>query len=312
MEKNNKTSWTSILFILILVSLFGYFFAFDKILEPFGYSKGNLHSNNILFHEYNGIILSSQKWIEKVDEWASKPTVRAVVISVNSPGGVVGPSQELYSFIKKIREKHSKPVVIYSEGLLASGAYYMSLGANSIVTAPGALVGSIGVIMEFLNLESLYSWAKVKRFSITTGVFKDSGAEYRTMRDEERDLFQNLINDVHQQFKETVKNERNLKDDIVDTYTDGRVMTGLQASKLGFINTTGTLDDAIKEAANLAKLDKWNILKIPKEELSFMDLLSMNSDEGNLDNLATQLKSVLKLNLYGKPLFLMPGTLGVE
>jgi protease-4 len=135
---------------------------------------------------------------------------------------------------------------------MASGAYYSAVGADKIVVAPGAMVGSIGVIMEFANLEKLYDWAKISRFTINTGKYKDSGAEYRSMRDDEKELFQNMINEVWGQFKAAVAEGRNLKPEEVEPYADGRVFTGDFAVKNGFADEVGTVGRAYELAADLA------------------------------------------------------------
>ncbi len=124
--------------------------------------------------------------------------------------------QEIYHEIKKVRDELKEACDLRdnrSDG--ESGAYYSAVACDKIVVAPGALVGSIGVIMEFANIEKLYDWAKISRFSITSGKFKDSGAEYRAMREDEKALFQSMIDEVYAQFKTTVMKERNLKEDVV-------------------------------------------------------------------------------------------------
>src|SRR5690606_7819038 len=130
--------------------------------------------------------------------------IKAVVVQVNSPGGVVGPSQEIYSEIVRTREEYKKPVVFSCLGLAASGAYYAAAGADKFVVNPGCMVGSIGVIMQFANLEKLLSWAKIERYALKTGAFKDTGAEYRPMGAEERAMLEDLLNSVLGQFKKAI------------------------------------------------------------------------------------------------------------
>jgi protease-4 len=224
----------------------------------------------------------------------------------------LGPSQEIYYEIKKLREESKKPIVAVSTGLLASGAYYSAVAADKIVVAPGALVGSIGVIMEFANLEKLYEWAKISRYSVTTGRYKDSGAEYRPMRDDERVLFQELANEVFGQFKAAVSEGRKMEDSVLSQYADGRVMTGASAVKLGFADEVGTLSVAFETAAKLAGLekDKYEILEPKKERPSIFEYSFGLDDENTEAKSAVEMfKSVLRLDLLNQPLFLMPGIL---
>jgi protease-4 len=236
---------------------------------------------------------------------------------------VVGPSQEIYEEIRRVREEFHKPVVIHSSGLMASGGYYAAVAGDEIVVEPGVMMGSIGVIMQFMNLEKLYDWAKVTRYSLTTGKFKDSGAEYRAMRDDEKALFQDLLNDVWKQFKDVVAVGRDLDPKFVEQYADGRVMTGQQGVDLGFADELGTLEEAYEIAADLAGLgDDWEVFEAPKHKPSILDALPIGRDDEDEAESITKLSQavsglgglgglsdkLLKTKLANKPLFLMPGS----
>jgi protease-4 len=306
-KKNNFKSWSV---VFILIALFsGVWWGVFSNPNYSGISINELKVNKsyVLVHEFKGVITDSKKWIEKVDKFAKKSSIKAVVIIINSPGGVVGPSQELYHFLKKIRTEYNKPVVVYSSTVLASGAYYMALGADEIITSPGAMVGSIGVIMEFLNLEGVYEWAKIKRFSVTSGKFKDSGAEYRAMRDDEKALFQTLINDVYDQFVTTIKDELKLDSKVMEAYADGRVMTGRQAKEAGLIHSIGYLDDAIAASARIAQIKDPEPFYIPKEDPGLLERLikGEESEEASL-KLVKLGMVILRAELAGLPLYLMP------
>jgi len=305
-------TWSVILVLIALFSGLLWGFLSNPNYEGISIDEIKVNKSYILVHEFKGIIMNSKSWIEKVDKYAKKSSIKAVVFIVNSPGGVVGPSQELYQYVKKIRDEYKKPVVIYSSTILASGAYYMALGANQIITSPGAMVGSIGVIMEFLNLEGVYDWAKVRRFSVTSGKFKDSGAEYRPMRDDEKELFQNLINDVYDQFVTTVREELKLDKSLLEQYADGRVMTGRQAQEVGLIHATGYLDNAIQACAKIAGLKNPEPFYIPKESPSIFDLLSRTEDTEASAQLIKKGLSVLRAEIAGLPLYLMPSYLGLD
>ena len=308
------------LFILLLV--FGVILAFAEGLSPhisWGWGDKKIHvgKKQILHLELNGVIMDGKKLIKPLLKYRDDSSIKAIVIEINSPGGVVGPSQEIYEEIRRAREDFKKPVVAVSTGVMASGAYYAAVAADRIVVAPGTMMGSIGVIMEFTNLEKLYDWAKVSRFSISTGKFKDSGAEYRAMRSDEKALFQDLVNDVYGQFVDAVAEGRDLKTEFVRKYADGRVFTGKQGIDLGFADEIGTVDDAFEIAADMAGIDDYDIFEPPKPRASLMDFIRGGDDDDDATTLfhpkgmdaqiGQALKSVLRLELANKPLFLMPG-----
>jgi protease-4 len=282
--------------------------------------------NNILQLDLEGVIMNGKKFLKKLKKYKDDDRIKAVVININSPGGAVGPSQEIYEAIKKFRMESKKPVICSSSGLLASGAYYSAVACDKVVVSPGALVGSIGVIMEFANLEKLYDWAKVSRYSITSGKFKDSGAEYRAMRPDERALFQDLINDVYGQFKAAVAEGRKLDPNLVSEYADGRVMTGAQAVKLGFADQIGTLDDAFKVAGEAAGLGTdYKIYEVPRSRPGIMDFIDQHTggdddDLNSVDEVAKKfltgksdqaiqsaMRRVFRAQYLNQPMFLMPG-----
>jgi protease IV len=283
-----------------------------------------ISKHSILVLELHGVILNGKQFLENLKDYREDSKIKAIFINVNSPGGAVGPSQEIYAELKKTKEEFKKPIVCFTSGLMASGGYYVSLGCDQIVVAPGALVGSIGVIMSFANLEKLYDWAKVSRYSITSGKFKDSGAEYRSMRSDEKQLFQDMIDEVYQQFKATVKEGRpKMKQDVLDEYTDGRVFTGAKAVQLGFADSVGTEDDALKLTAEMAGLKEghYDLFEIPRKKKSIWDLgeeeqqdtinglVSGNSKSSLLvDQIINKtFKKVLGAELLNQPVLLMPG-----
>lgn len=200
--------------------------------------------------ELNGVIMDSKKFLKRLDRFAEDSEIKAVVVRMNSPGGSVAPSQEIYEAVKKFK----KPLVVSMGSVAASGAYYVACGAKKVYANAGTITGSIGVIMEFMNLEKLYDWAKVKRFSIKTGKFKDAGADYRDMSAEERALLQGMIDDVLTQFRKAVADGRKLAMDKVVAVSDGRIFSGAQAKAAKLVDEVGTLEDAIEDAAKQAGL----------------------------------------------------------
>jgi protease-4 len=201
--------------------------------------------------ELNGVILDSKRILKQLRQFEERSSVKAVVIRLNSPGGAVAPSQEIYQAV----QKYSKPLVVSMSSVAASGAYYIAAGAKKVYANPGTITGSIGVIMQFTNLEKLYEWAKVSRYSIKTGKFKDAGAEYRSMTAEERELLQGMIDDTLVQFKAAVKQGRSLSQEELDRVSDGRIFSGSQAKALKLVDELGSLQDAIEDAAKQVKIE---------------------------------------------------------
>lgn len=311
-----KNPWLVILGLFFIAFVVGVFVIGYSIKNAFHVETETVSKkDSILYLKLNGVIVDSKKFLDPLIKYRKDDRIKAIVIEVNSPGGVVGPSQEIYMELKRTKEKFKKPIVVVSTSLNASGGYYSSVAADKILVAPGTIIGSIGVIMEFVNLEKLYEWAHVSRYSITTGKFKDAGAEYRAMRDDEKTYFQDMINEVLQQFKEAVAEGRSLKMDVLDQYADGRIFNGNQAVKIGLADGIGTLQDGFEEAAKLAKIDdNYEIFEPKKPKKFLIDLLSNSEDEeeyfGSLKNrnhIQEVLDKTLKLQLANKPLYLMPG-----
>ncbi len=328
---NNKWSFGKKFFIfIILLVVVG---AAMKIFAPnfvpgFDSKKRIIPQKEILHLEINGVIMNGKKFLTNLKKYADRDSVKAILIEINSPGGAVGPSQELYYEILRAKKETGKPVICVSTSLIASGGYYAAMACDKLIVTPGAMVGSIGVIMEFANLEELYGWAKIKRYSIKSGKFKDSGAEYRPMREDERVLFQDMIDEVYLQFKATVVEGRQLSDAIVSQYADGRVMTGAKAVELKFADQTGTFNDAVEAAAKAVKLgkDDYELFKPRKEQGHWYNfILDQGEDEDDLNSIVTSLmsnakgataiekgidaalKKVIQTHLLNRPLYLMPG-----
>lgn len=220
--------------------------------------------------ELNGVIMESKKILKTLERHAEDSQVKAVVLRMNSPGGSVAPSQEIYQAVKA----YKKPVVVSMGSVAASGAYYIACGATRVFANPGTITGSIGVIMEFANLEKLYEWAKIQRYSIKTGKFKDAGAEYRGMLPEERALLQSMVNDVLEQFKRAVMEGRELTAAQVSAVADGRILSGHQAKKAKLVDELGGIEEAITAAAKLGKIKgKPNVIYPEREKRKLLDLL---------------------------------------
>ena len=200
-----------------------------------------------------GVIMDSIETNRRIHEFADRKDIKAIVIRIDSPGGAVGPSQEIYREIKKVAKE--KTVIASMGSVAASGGYYIAAATEKIVANPGTITGSIGVIIEFMNFEGLLSKVGLKGNVIKSGRYKDTGSPLRALREDERKLIQALIDDVNNQFIDAVVEGRSLKRADVVKVADGRILSGLQAKKAGLVDILGSLNDAIDLSAELAGID---------------------------------------------------------
>ncbi len=200
-----------------------------------------------------GVITEGHRALRELREYRKDNSVKGYVLWVNSPGGEVAPSQALYRQLASARDE-GYPVVAVIGSVGASGAYYAALGADSIIAMPGSLVGSIGVIMEFPNVEDLLEKIGLQFEIVKSAEHKDIGSPYREVTAEERALLQEVVDDVYDQFVDAIAEERGMSRDSVDVVADGRVLSGRLAIEYGLIDGEGDLVDAIAMAGNMAGL----------------------------------------------------------
>jgi protease-4 len=222
--------------------------------------------------ELEGMIIDVEDLLRELKAHRENPQVKAVVIRINSPGGVVGPSQELHDALLRLR-KAGKPVVASLGAVAASGGYYVAVGADQIYANPGTLTGSIGVIMQMANVESLMKKVGVDYVVVKAGRYKDLGNFSRPMSPEERRVLQGLLDDVHTQFIGAVAAGRRMDESQVRQFADGRVFSGVQARALKMVDELGGLEDAIDGAARLAGLEAPPRVVLPRRRFSVFDLL---------------------------------------
>ncbi len=191
------------------------------------------------------------QWGRRLERLAKREEVKAIVITINSPGGSVGAVQELYSVIRRVRKKYDKPIVAHLGDIAASGGYYLAATCDQIVAHPGSLVGSIGVIFSFSNIEELFKKIGIKSQVIKSGKMKDIGSMTRPMTPEERKLLQDLIDNAYGQFLGAVVDGRKRPESEIRPLADGRIFTGEQAMKVGLIDALGDSYEAVKIAAKL-------------------------------------------------------------
>lgn len=234
-----------------------------------------------------GLIADSEGTIDQLKKFAKDDSVKAIVVRINSPGGGVGPSQEIYEEVKKLK---GKKVVVASMGALAaSGGYYIACAAQKIYANPGTITGSIGVIMQFVNVRDLIEKIGLKGMVVKSGAFKDIGSPLREMKAEERELLQGVIDNVHSQFIGAVAEGRKMERESVAKIADGRIFSGEQAKSLGLVDALGNLEDAVAEAGKLAKIEgEPRVITPPKKKLSILELLKEEAKSIIGDKLAEQ------------------------
>ncbi|HWF59963.1 MAG TPA: signal peptide peptidase SppA [Nitrospira sp.] len=220
-----------------------------------------------------GVILDSQTTIGELKRFSENPSVKAIVIRIDSPGGGVVPSQEIYDAVKRIRSKNNKAVIASMGSVAASGGYYIAAATDRIVANPGTLTGSIGVIMEMANVEGLLQKIGVEGVVIKSGKYKDVGSPLRKMSADERGLLQAVMDDVHKQFIEAVAEGRSLELRAAQALADGRIFTGRQAKEAKLVDELGDLEDAIQLAAELVGIEGEPKVVEPRRRFSLREIL---------------------------------------
>ncbi len=232
-------------------------------------------SDRIQVVDIEGELIQSRPLLDQLKRYEDSNSVKAILLNIDSPGGGVAVSQEIYTEIKRLREKKDKIVVAYLSSTGASGAYYVSCAANKIVANPGTIVGSIGVIAEWVNYSDLLEWAKLKDIVFKTGEFKDTGSPSRALTDNERKYFQGLIDDMYVQFVEAVASGRKLDLQEVRSLADGRVFTGRDAKQRKLVDEIGNFQDAVDMTAKLAGISgKPRLIRLTRQRVTLLDVLT--------------------------------------
>ena len=251
-------------------------------------------SNQVASLEINGVIADSRAFVEDLNNYGNRSGVKSVLIRIDSPGGGVAASQEIYEAIKSFRAKTQKKVVVSMASTAASGGYYIACGADKIFANPGTVTGSIGVISQWYDYSDLLRWAKMQNIVIKSGDLKDAGSGSRPITEAEKVYFQSLIDDLYGQFVTAVADGRNMSEEKVRELADGRIYTGLQAKENQLIDELGTFQDAVDEAARMGGIKGEPKLLTPvKKRLSMLDVLlgnvesvlplkNMNSSESHI------------------------------
>ena len=236
---------------IILGTIIGLFFLMLFLLRSMG--GGASIGQKVAVIDIIGIISKSDATIKLIHAYRDDPSVKAIVVRINSPGGSVAPVQEIYTELEKLE----KPIVASMGGSAASGGYYIACAADTIFANPGTLTGSIGVIMQFTRMKGLYDKVGLEHQVIKSGQFKDTGSPFRTLTEVEQAVLQATIDDVHNQFVDTIAEARGnvlTRAEVVEL-ADGRIFSGKQALDAKLLDQLGNLPDAIKIAGELGGIE---------------------------------------------------------
>jgi protease-4 len=224
--------------------------------------------------DLDGVILSPQPVVGELKKFAEDSSIKAIILHVNSPGGGVAASEEIYREVKRIRDEKKKKIVVSIETVGASGAYYIASGSNKIYADNGSIVGSIGVIAEWVNYGDLLKWAKLKNIVLKTGEFKDTGNPARDLTPAEQAYMQSLIDNMFGQFVQAVADGRGMKFDDVKSIANGKVWTGEQALGMKLIDNIGDFEAVVKDTAKSVGISGEPTLVHPeKDRKTLLDLL---------------------------------------
>ncbi|MCJ7576894.1 MAG: signal peptide peptidase SppA [candidate division Zixibacteria bacterium] len=268
--------------VIIIVSFL--FFSLVVLFAFMGISgEGELSlagmGKKVAIIDLHGVINNSADIIRQLKKYTKDSSVPAIVMHIDSPGGGVAPSQEIYEEMKKAKE-NGKRIVASMGSVGASGGYYVACAADTIIANPGTLTGSIGVLLEFPVAEELFKKIGLRFEVVKSGEFKDVGTYNRRMTEAERKLLQSVIDDTYDQFVEVLVENRNLSEEEALKIADGSIFTGRQAKKLGLVDELGDLEDAIKIAGKMGGIEgPPKTIKERVRKVTFFDLLTQQMEE---------------------------------
>jgi protease-4 len=271
----------------LIVALVLVFFVGLSLITVSWWKKDSLFASKdkVGVIEINGMITKSLPTLKELRKFSEEEHIKAIVLRIDSPGGSVGPSQEIMREIEKTRKK--KKVVASMGAVAASGGYYVACAADLIMASPGTATGSIGVIMKLMNVEDLIKKLGVNFYSLQAGDLKDLGTPFRTMTPEERAVLQNLLDDIHAQFVADIARNRKIPLEKAKKLADGSVYTGQKAKELGLVDEMGNFEDAVEKAGRLGGIKgKVETVFPEKRRFSLLSLILGQDVQDSLANLA--------------------------
>ena len=244
--------------------------------------------------ELEGPIYESKKIVRQIERFGEQKSIKAIIFRINSPGGGVAQSQEIYDAVRKVRDS-GKPVVASMGSVAASGGYYVACGSDTIMANPGTTTGSIGVVAEFMSFKELFKKIGIHIDVVKSGRFKDSGSPFRPLSPAERQYFQDWVNDAYDQFVGIVAEERGLTKAQTLRLADGKVFTGRQAVKNGLVDCLGDYKDAIQMAARMAGIEgEPTVVQIRPRRKSIYSLFMEQAEEVMFSRSKTTLKYIFQ------------------
>jgi protease IV len=288
---DRRAAWIiGIVFGGLFLCLFGFLgFTWYAFQGDHGSSFGGGQKVGVV--EVSGPISDSKKILKELREFAESDSIKAIVVRIDSPGGAVGPSQEIYAAVRKLKDK--KHVVVSMGSIAASGGFYIACGGEKIYANPGTLTGSIGVIFTFYNVQGLLKWAGVQVSPLTAGKMKDAGSPFKEMTADERAYFRGVLDDVHDQFIQAVADGRGLSVDQVKPLADGRVFTGRQAKEMKLVDALGGLEDAVAEAGRMGGIKGQPKMEYPRKERRMLAELFGEEAQSALGGVAARLEEAV-------------------
>ena len=249
------------------------------------FNSNDTNENSIAIVNIDGVIVESDKIVKALDAFNKDVNIKAIILRINSPGGSVAPSQEIYEKVYQLKRDKKKPIVTSVSNIAASGGYYIAIGSDIIVTNPGSIVGSIGVIMSYPIAKNLLNNLGIDFNTYKSGEYKDSGSPYRYNTESDDKYFNEVIDDLHSQFMLEVSRQRNISLGQLKEYAQGQIFTGNQAMQIGLVDRIGSFEDALNISKNLANISGDIDLVYPEYEkysflnnfINFYDYLSIKN-----------------------------------
>lgn len=245
----------SLIIVLVIAALFIGAFLFGMMVYLVSAPEKKMVSffeSEVGLVTIEGGIFESKDIVDELDKYRKDDDVKAIVIRVESPGGTVAASQEIYNAIKRLSLE--KPVIVSMGSVAASGGYYIACGATKIVANPATITGSIGVRMDLLRFGELLKWAKIDHETLKSGKFKDIASPDRPLTPEEREILEKMLIEMHRQFKDIVMKDRKIPEEMIEKIFDGRIFSGEEALSLGLVDQLGGLYEAVQLAGKLANI----------------------------------------------------------
>lgn len=261
---------------LIIVSCILFFIIVSSIYNS---PEKSLNTFNVGVVNIEGPITDSKNTIKYLEDFNKRDDIHAIVLWINSPGGAVVPSQEIYKKVDNISVDNKKPIVASISSLGASGGYYIAIGADKIIANSGSIVGSIGVIMNFPIAKDLFQKIGLKFETFKSGDFKDSGSPYRDVNAEDVEYFQDIVDDLHSQFINEVSVQRDININIVKDLAEGQIFTGNMALKYNLIDEVGTFEDALVITKKMTNIEQEIKLIYPEKDDSIFHSLFESVNE---------------------------------